>query len=429
MASVRWGRGVYYGWVLVLALSFTEMISWGILYYGFSVFITPLRRELGWGTEQITGAFSLALLISGVAALPVGRWLDRHGPRALMTVGSVAAALLVLAWSRVESLTAFYLIWAGIGLAMAAVLYEPAFAVIATWFVRRRGRALTVLTFVAGLASVIFLPLAGWLVEQYGWRSALVVLAVILAVGTIPPHALLLRRRPADLGLAPDGVPPSAAASQAAGPAEPSMTPREALRDPALWWIIAAFFLTMAANTAVTVHLISYLIGRGYSPGFAATAAGAIGLLALPGRLVFTPLGDRWDRRYVTASIFLLQTVSIVVLLQARGTLGVVLFVLLFGAGFGAITPARAALIADYYGSTHYGTINSIVAVFFTVARSVAPVGAGFLYTRAGDYTPVFWAVVGLSALATLAILPARRRPVGAPAAASSDPLRVAGDR
>src|SRR5690606_5518533 len=109
----------------------TEITSWGILYYAFSVFLTPIKNSQGWSVAEITGAYSLALLLSGVAAIPVGRWLDRHGPRVLMTIGSVAATALVVAWSRVDSLLGFYLVWAGIGLAMAAVLYEPAFQVVA----------------------------------------------------------------------------------------------------------------------------------------------------------------------------------------------------------------------------------------------------------------------------------------------------------
>lgn len=414
MLARRIRRPIYYGWILVVALALTETTSFGVLYYAFSVFITPMRQELGWSTEQLTGAFSLALLISGLAAVPVGRWLDRHGPRLLMTVGSIVATLLVVAWARVESLTAFYLLWVGIGLAMAAVLYEPAFAVVATWFIRGRSRALTILTFLAGFASVIYIPLAGWLVATQGWRTALLILAIILGVGTIPIHALLLRRRPADLGLAPDGLPlttadPTQAQGQAPG-TERSLRPREALRERTFWWITASFFLTMLANTAVTVHLIPYLLDRGYGPGFAATAAGLIGALALPGRLIFTPLGGIWDRRIVTSLIFLLQTVSLVVLLLVASSAGVVLFVILFGAGFGAITPARAALIADYYGAAHYGTINSIVALFFTAARALAPVGAGFLYARTGNYEPVFWLLAGISGAASLTILLAEQR-------------------
>ncbi|HAX25091.1 MAG TPA: MFS transporter, partial [Chloroflexi bacterium] len=134
---------LYYGWVMVAALSLTEITSWGVLYYAFSVFLTPIGAEMGWSIAEMTGAYSLALLVSGVAAIPAGRWLDRHGPRGLMTAGSIAATVLVVAWSRVESLLGFYLVWAGIGLVMAAVLYEPAFVVVATWFRRYRARALT----------------------------------------------------------------------------------------------------------------------------------------------------------------------------------------------------------------------------------------------------------------------------------------------
>jgi MFS family permease len=180
-------RGIYYGWVLVLTLAVTETTSFGVLYYAFTVFIDPMQEDLGWSRAALTGAFSLAQLVSGIAAIPVGRWLDRHGPRVLMTVGSCVAALLVLAWSRVVHLPAFYLIWAAVGIAGAAVLYEPAFVVVANWFVRRRSRALTVLTFIAGFASVIYIPLASWLVEAQGWRNALVTLALILALRTISP--------------------------------------------------------------------------------------------------------------------------------------------------------------------------------------------------------------------------------------------------
>jgi MFS family permease len=193
-------RGVYYGWVMLLTLSFTEVTSWGILYYSFSVFLTPMQTELGWSIAQMTGAYSAAILISGLAAIPVGRWLDRHGPRWLMAAGSVAATLLVVAWSRVESLALFYVVWGLIGVTLAAVLYEPALQAVAVWFRRKRSRALTILTFVGGFASVIYIPLAAWLVESYGWRDALLVLAAILGVTTIPLHALVLRRRPADVG-------------------------------------------------------------------------------------------------------------------------------------------------------------------------------------------------------------------------------------
>jgi MFS family permease len=127
---------------------------------------------------------------------------------------------------------------------------------------------------------------------------------------------------------------------------------------------------------------------------------GLIGIMALPGRLVFTMLGERLARRLVTAALFLLQAIALAVLLLVPGLAGVFGFVVLFGAGFGALTPARAALVAEYYGSTHYARISSVLGLFVTGARAIAPVGAGILYDRLGTYSLIFWVLAGFSALA-----------------------------
>ena len=391
------------------------MVSYGVLLYGFAVFLTPMHEEFGWSKAQITGAFSIAQLVLGVAAIPVGRWVDRSGPRALMTVGSIAATILLLAWSRVESLGAFYVIWALMGVALAAVFYEPAFAAVATWFRSGRGRALTVLTFMGGFAAVIFVPLTTALVARLGWRSALVWLAVIYAATTVIPHALVLRRRPADLGLAPDGI-----GSEAGGALTGSMrtTPNEssvpaaiAIRSSAFRWLAVAFALAAIANTAITVHLVPLLLERGFSPAFAGGAMGILGLMALPGRLVFTPLGDRMPRATVTAWIFGLQVLSLGALLVSHSTIAVWAFVALFGAGFGAITPARAALVADRFGHASYGRISGVLALLMAFARAAAPVGASLLYDASrtvgvlGGYDAVLAALALLCVGATAAVL------------------------
>lgn len=399
-------RRLYYGWVMLLALAWGQVTSWGVLYYSFSVFVEPIERDLGWSRSQLTGAFSLALLCSGVTGLAVGRWVDRHGPRLLMTAGSFLAALLLLALSQVETLVGFYLIWAGLGVAMAATLYEPAFAAVATWFQRRRDRALTLLTFVGGFASVIYLPLAAWLVREHGWRTALVVLAVVLAVLTIPPHALLLRRRPEDLGLLPDGaVGRRVGGSADTASGEPSVQVAIAIRSASFRWLTTGFCLAFFANVAVTIHLIPYLTDHGYSSGFAASAAGLVGLLALPGRLVITPLGGFVPRRFVAAAIFSLQALALVVLLTVSTRGGVIVFVILFGLGFGAITPARAALVAELYGRANYGSISGVLALFVTGSRALAPISAGLLYTTFGRYEPVFWLLMLVAIAATGTVL------------------------
>jgi len=406
----------YYGWVVAGTLALTETVSWGILFYAFSVFLVPMQLEFGWSPATLTGAYSLALLVAGVAAIPVGRWLDRHGPRALMTAGSVLGTLLLLAWAAVGDLTVFYLIWVGLGLAMAATLYEPAFATIATWFVRDRARALLLLTVAAGFASTIFLPLAGWLVGELGWRPALVALAAILAVATIPPHALLLRRRPEDLGLRPDGA-PQAEMGTAAGQEPEGVELAAALRDPAFWWLTIAFALGTFASVAVGVHLIPFLIERGDDPGFAAAATGLIGAAQVAARVGVTGIGGRLSPTALTAGLFALQAVALVLLLAWRGAAGVLAAVLLLGAGRGAVTLMRATLPADFWGRAHYGAISGALALFLTVARALAPVGAGLAYGWLGGYRPVLWGLAACSAAAALAMLATGRgrRPAADP--------------
>ncbi|HEU0164756.1 MAG TPA: MFS transporter, partial [Thermomicrobiales bacterium] len=201
--------GLYYGWRITAALAVTETISWGILYYAFSVFLVPMHDDLGWSVTAMTGAYSLALLVSGLLAPLVGRWLDRRGPRGIMTAGSAVGVIALLTWSRVDSIAGFYVLWVGIGIAMSTTLYEPAFATLTRWFSRGRSRALLIVTIAAGFASTIFLPFASLLVEHLGWRHALLVLAAILGITAIPLHGFILRRRPEDLGLTVDGDPGS----------------------------------------------------------------------------------------------------------------------------------------------------------------------------------------------------------------------------
>jgi MFS family permease len=410
-------RRVFHGWVMVMALGVTATVSYGILAYAFPVFLAPMEAELGWSRVQVTGAYSLASLIAGVAAIPVGRRVDAHGARGVMTAGSVLASLLLLAWARVETLAGFYLIWAGLGAASAAVFYEPAFVVITHWFDRYRARALTLLTFMGGFASVIFVPLATGLVEANGWRTALVWLAAILAVLTVPLHALLLRRHPEDHGLLPDGASPDMDSIPAGERASSGTDVRGAVRSPAFLWLGTAFALSALATTGAVVHLVPLLLERGYSPRFAGAAMGTLGLMALPGRLLFTPLGGRFSRTRVTAAIFLLQLIGVVVLLVSTRDAAVWIFVVLFGAGFGAITPARAALVAEFFGRRACGSIGGVMASALALFRAAAPVGASVLYSIAGGYTVVLATLGAVCLGSALAVLRAGLTPMPVDAA------------
>ena len=352
-------------WRIVGALAITETVSWGVLYYAFAVFLAPMERDLAASPAELTGAYSLSLLITSVAGVGVGRYLDRHGPRALMTAGSIGGVACVLAWSRVDGLLGFYVVWALAGVAMAAVLYEPAFTVLAKWFPEpgERRRAITALTLVAAVSSFVFLPLSQALIDAHGWRTALVVLAAILGVVTVPLHALVLRAAPAP-AQAPGEAPP------------PSVPAGEALRTAPFWMLTSAFFVAMAAAVALAVQGIPFLRERGYGAGFAAFAIGVIGISQIPGRLLFAPLAARLSAPVSTATSFALVALGLVALVAVDATAAVIAGMALVGMGNGMALLARATVLADRYGPAAYGAIAGVAGAVNTGARAVAPVGA-----------------------------------------------------
>lgn len=396
-----------------MVLGFTETVSWGVLYYTFSVLIAPTTAEMGWSRAEISGALSVMLVVSGVVGLGVGRWLDEHGPRALMTAGSIAAVPLVIAWSQVRDLLTFYLIWVGIGIAFAALNYGPAFATMIVWFRRDRSRALTLVTLVAGFASTVFVPLAAWLVSVQGWRAALVTLAIVLAVLTIAPHALLLRRRPADIGLRVDGAPLEAGDGVATATPELSHSLREALRHPTFKWLALAFAL-YALGVGVPVHLVAYLGDHGYSLAFAAAAAGGIGAAQVLGRLLFAPFERRLPPRTVSLLVYLGQPLALLILLFVPSEVGVIAFVLLFGAARGMETLVRSTIVAGLYGPRRIASIAAVLTLATTLAQAISPVSLGAVYDSVKTYVPGLWALIALSGVAAFAVYLGDRRPARA---------------
>src|SRR5439155_8748034 len=292
-------RSPDYRWALVGALGLTEMISWGVLYYGYAIFMRPMQLELHLSRTQVSGAFSLGLAVSGVAAVPVGRWLDRHGSRGLMTVGSVASAALCLAWSRVTSIAALCIVWIGLGASMAAVLYEPAFAAVAGWFRHDRRTAFTVLTVLAGLAGIVFVPLSAWLTVTHGWRHAVAFDAFMLAT-TIPIHASMLRPPPLD------GDASALLATMEKAPAEPSL-----LRDRTLQTLALSFTLSYTATVAIGTHLIALLTERGHDARSSALAMASVELIALPARVLFARLAAGASLEKLTGLMMALQAAGI----------------------------------------------------------------------------------------------------------------------
>jgi MFS family permease len=399
---------------MVWVLAVTETVAYGVLYYSFAVFLVPMRGELDASTAQLSGALTLAMALTGLGAVVVGRWLDRYGARWVMTAGSLLGAASVLAWSQAQDLVQLYLAFVGVGLASAAVLYEPAYAVINTWFRRDRHAALLTLTVVAGFASTIFLPTSQLLIDGVGWRSALLVLSGILAACAIP-HALFLRRSPADLDTVPDGRAEPASRSAADVPVPPEegelaeyRGPGAAWRQPAVRWLTLATALEMLANAAVAVFLVAYLLESGAPPGLAAVAAGGLGALSVAGRVVLTVLAARVGIGRVTAVMVAGQAVGVALLFLLPQPVATVAFVLLFGAGFGVIHIARPALLGSYVPPRVFASVSGHQALAGQAGRVVAPVTGGMLITGLG-YDAAFAAIAACTLAAAGLLLASER--------------------
>ena len=384
-------------WRVVAALGVTQIISWGSLYYAFAVVMDGVRNDLGASYPMVVGAYSVAVLVSGFAAAPVGRYIDRHGARVPMTLGSLAGALLLAAFSQVASVPALYLVWAGIGGAMALVLYEPAFASLALVFRTNLRRAITGLTLVAGFASTVFWPLTQWLDTHWGWRNAIVVLAGLNLVFCVPLHLWVLPRR--GRGEASRG-----AASDPAGRAR-------LLRDPRFRWIAVAFTLNMLAQASLSVHLLAILQEKGFSAAAAAWLAALVGPMQVASRVVELAVASRVKAVQVAALAMLASPVAMAVLLVAGGDPSwVVVFVMLYGASCGVMTIVRGTVPAEIWGREGYGALAGLMATPVILMRAVAPSLAAAFLAASGSYAAVEWMLLAASLMSAAAFVYATRR-------------------
>jgi predicted MFS family arabinose efflux permease len=381
------------GWPLVWALSLAQLVAWGSIYYGFSLFVVPMEAELGWSRISLNGALSLGLLMSGLFAYPVGSWIDRNGGRALMTIGSLTGAGLLVVWSQVESPMVFYAVWIGLGLSMAATLYEPAFAVLTRSFPHSYRTKITALTLVGGFASTVFIPLTQIFIDQLGWRHALIALALCNLVICVPIHALLLRDRQGSGG----------------HPALPKEREREiaadalrrALRHPVFWALAVCFTAYYSTFSALTFHIIPLLTGRRFENSTIIAAIATIGPAQVAGRVVLLALGRRLTTRWVGRIVVLAFPLSVLFLIALPSSVPALFaFAVLYGGANGIMTILRGTAVPDLLWREGYGAINGALAFPSNVAKAVAPFAAALIWRAAGDYDAVLWTIVGGSMIA-----------------------------
>ncbi|MCW2620656.1 MAG: putative Permease of the major facilitator superfamily 1 [Frankiales bacterium] len=374
----------------LVALCVTEVVSWGVLYYALPVALTDIHADTGWSRTSITAAFSAGLLVSAVAGVPVGRWLDRYGPRRVMTGGSLLAGAAALGIGAAPSYGLFLLAWLVAGLAMAAVLYQAAFAALTGWYEADRVRALTALTLVAGLSSTVFAPLTEVLLAHLTWRQTYALLAGLLLLVTVPLHASLrLPWQQSDVG---DGSTERLDLRRVLG--------SRVFLAPCLVLTVTAFGLFAASLT-----LIPLLTGRGFSDGLAATTLGLLGAGQLLGRLAYRPVAGHWGPVGRLLALATAAALSLALLGLVTGpTALLVVVAVLVGAVRGASTLLQATIVADLWGSQRYGSVAGWFSAPITAAAAVAPWGATAMAGLLDGGYPQVMLVLALSVLASAAV-------------------------
>lgn len=374
----------------LIALCIAETTSWGILYYSLPVAVAPIAQDTGWSHTAITGALSLALVISAVAGLRVGKILDTKGPRRVMTLGAVLGVLglILVAWS--PNLPLFLLAWSVIGFAQSATLYPPAFVVITRWYGARRVGPLTTLTLVAGFASTIFAPIAAYLFEHFGWRVGYLILAGILALITVPLHAKFL----------------NGGWSETPARAKAGNTPadiRSVTRTPK--FVMLQVVMSLAAFTllAVTINIIPLLLERGMAYPIAAMTLGLIGAGQVVGRLGYAPLNRATTPRQRAAIIFGAGALALWILAVLPGPQWLLISIaILAGSARGCNTLLQATAVSDRWGTENFGRINAVFTAPLTAIGALAPVAGPLLADVFGGYPAMALSMAALLSAATL---------------------------
>jgi hypothetical protein len=388
---IRSGRELF-----IAGLGIGQIASWGTLYYSFPLIAERMGQDLGLRKPEVYGAATIGLLMASVTAYPIGVAIDRGYGRAVMALGSGLAGILLLLWSQIGSLWALYPLLAGIGLAQAMTLYEPAFAVVARRYGSEARRGITALTLWGGFASTVFVPLIQLLLNAVDWRSTLVVLGLIniglcapLYLGVINAKVDVHSREPAPV--APDAAP---LAGQRAM--------RWALHQRAFWGLLVAFTVYYATFSGLSFHLYSLLLERGFNTATVVAVIAIIGPSQVVGRIAVWGIAERASVRAIGRVVVLAFPIALLLLLVLPLTFAsLALFAVVYGAANGILTIVRGIAVPEMLTREAYGAINGILTVPAAIAKAIAPLGIAILWAAAGSYDVV---LVGVLVSSTLVV-------------------------
>ncbi|MBY0319491.1 MAG: MFS transporter [Reyranella sp.] len=404
---------IYYGWIVVAAGALSGCVAIGSV-FSLAVFLRPMADETGWSSAGVSSAMMIVFLTMGVAAFGWGMLTDRIGPRVVVLTGGLLLGLALALASQAESLLEFQLIYAGVGVSAAAV-FTPTIATITGWFERHRSLAVSLVSAGMGMAPMTMSPFASWMIEEYDWRTAQFVLALV-AWFVIVPAAFLVRRAPAT----PDEAERLGTTGVPAGAADPAMTAGRALRTPQFWVLSLTWFACCATHSGPIFHTVSYAVLCGLPVMAAVTIYSVEGLAGLAGRILFAVAADRLGvKRVLVAGLFA----------QALGA-GAYFFVhrlgefyaaaAAFGMIYGGVMPLYAVIARAYFPARIMGTILGAATIFSCAGMALGPPIGGWIYDTTDSYAWLYIASfgMGLGAMLIALLFPPfpSRRPAAQPA-------------
>jgi sugar phosphate permease len=410
----------FYGWRMAGAACGIQFLLGALLLQSFGLYIAVLSEEMGWSKTTLSGAAAMQSMEAAVIGPLLGWMMDRFGPQLIVRWGIVIFSLGLLLLSQVGSVSTFYAsaVLMAIGASLAG--YFPLSVAIVQWFEKYRARALSFMSLGLAMGGLV-VPALAWFMQHFGWRTAAATTGVLaLVVGL--PLARMIRRRPEDHGEHVDGISPAehriaAAEGAPRPPAQAEFTVRQALRTRAFWLLAIGHGLALLVVTAVNVHAITHMKeGLGYT---VSTAGWIIMLMTfgqMLGVLLGAGIGDRFDKRNVTALCMLSHAMGLLCLTYATGMSGLIAFAAFHGLAWGLRGPFMLAIRADYFGRQAIGVIMGISAAIVAVGQVAGPLVAGVLADLTGNYRLGFTVLAALSALGSVSFMLATRplRPTAA---------------
>jgi MFS family permease len=406
-------RSAFYGWWIVAGSFLILFITVGIGLYAPPVFLVPLQEHFGWSRAAIASGSAIAAVVSGMVSPLVGAWIDTYGSRKVMTFGALLMGSAFLLLSAMGALWQLYALNALAAVGITCCAWIPIQTLISNWFDKKRGLAMGVTLTGIGFGGLVMAPLAGLLIVQLGWRLAFAALGATILIVVVAVVLAIVRSRPADIGLMPDGETAAAGRTGAHDGADltTGIELGQALRTGAFWTLASVHFLWTFASLSILGHLVAHLRDVGFA---SATAAAALGLTvgaSVAGRVIIGYFADSASKRDIMAAALAFSGLSTVLLLSIQSGGVLPLFVVAYGFALGGIAVLFPLLVGECFGLFAFGKILGLVMIAATLGAAVGPVLTGRVYDVTGSYRFAFMLHVGvfLAAAGAIHFLPLPR--------------------